>query len=64
VGTRELDIAMNQQIENSEVKVLPLVLENGLPMPSFLVGKLHIDFSKEDSNKCVEDLMRRLRPEK
>ncbi|HKG61691.1 MAG TPA: toll/interleukin-1 receptor domain-containing protein [Pyrinomonadaceae bacterium] len=60
----ELDMAMNQQIESGEVKVLPLVLESGLPMPSFLVGKLHIDFSKEDFDKCVEDLMRRLKPKK
>lgn len=57
----ELDMAMNQQIESGEIKVLPLILESGLEMPSFLKGKLYIDFSKVDFDKCVDDLMRRLK---
>lgn len=42
----ELDIAMNQQIQSGRVKVIPLVLEENLRLPSFLVGKLYVDFSK------------------
>lgn len=57
----ELNLGMNQQIESGEVKVLPLILESGLEMPSFLKGKSHIDFSKEDFDKCVDNLMRRLK---
>lgn len=44
----ELDIAMNQQIENGMVKVIPLVLEENLRLPSFLVGKRYVDFSKPE----------------
>ncbi len=44
----ELDIAMNQQIENGTVKVIPLVLEERLSLPLFLVGKLYVDFSRPE----------------
>lgn len=57
----ELDLAMNQQIESGEVKVLPIVIERGLELPSFLKGKLYIDCSQGDFDKCVEELMRKLK---
>lgn len=47
----ELDIAMNQQIESGSVKVFPLVLEKDIELPSFLIGKLYVDFSTEESFK-------------
>jgi formylglycine-generating enzyme required for sulfatase activity len=40
---REVDIAMNQEIEGKRVKVLPLVIEN-CELPGFLKGKLYADF--------------------
>lgn len=57
----ELDIAMNQQIENKKVKVLPLVLEENLTLPSFLVGKLYVDFSNSEFfENGISQIMRRL----
>jgi predicted nucleotide-binding protein len=57
----ELEIALNQQIDDQKVKVLPLILEDGIKLPSFLVGKLYIDFSrKEYFDDGVKLIMRRL----
>lgn len=57
----ELDIAMTQQIENRKVKVIPLVLEENLTLPSFLVGKLYVDFSKpEYFEQGISQIERRL----
>jgi TIR domain len=41
---RELDIAMNQEIEGKRVKVLPILAE-GCTLPGFLKGKLYADMS-------------------
>jgi hypothetical protein len=41
---RELDIAMNQEIEGKRVKVLPILAEQ-CPLPGFLKGKLYADMS-------------------
>lgn len=40
---RELDVAMNQEIEGRRVKVLPLLLDD-CALPGFLMGKLFADF--------------------
>lgn len=44
---KEIDIAMNQEIEGKKVKVLPIMLEKVDP-PSFLKGKLYADFTSEE----------------
>ncbi|WP_337017674.1 toll/interleukin-1 receptor domain-containing protein [Oceanobacillus massiliensis] len=44
---REVDIAINQEIAEKKVKVLPLMLEQ-VDLPGFLVGKLYADFTCED----------------
>ncbi len=47
---KEIDIAMNQEIEGRKVKVLPIMLEHVEP-PSFLKGKLYADFTSDDLYK-------------
>jgi hypothetical protein len=44
---REVDIAMNQEIEGKQVKVLPLLYRT-CDLPWFLKGKLYADFSNPD----------------
>ena len=44
---REVDIAMNQEIDGKRVKVLPLMLHN-IELPGFLKGKLYADFTADD----------------
>lgn len=44
---REVDIAMNQEINGKKVKVLPLLLRK-CNLPSFLIGKRYADFIKAD----------------
>lgn len=44
---KEIDIAMNQEIEDKKIKVLPLMLEKVEP-PYFLKGKLYADFTSEE----------------
>lgn len=44
----ELDTAMNHQINGKSIKVLPIMLEECEP-PSFLVGKMYADFTKEEN---------------
>jgi TIR domain len=56
----ELKFAMNQEKNSGEIKILPLVIANVSETPSFLGSKHHIDFSKEEFDKCVDELMRRL----
>lgn len=51
---KELDIAMNQEIEGRRVKVLPLLLED-VELPGFLKGKRYADF--RDERKYGESLM-------
>ena len=43
---KELDIAMNQEIEGKKVKVLPLLLGD-VELPGFLKGKKYADFREE-----------------
>ncbi len=45
---REVDIAMNQEIEGRRVKVLPLLLRS-CPLPGFLQGKKYADFTHPES---------------
>jgi len=44
---KELDVAMNQEIDGRRVKVLPL-LHRACDLPSFLAGKLYADFTSEE----------------
>ena len=50
---KELDIAMNQEIENKIIKVLPALLDDS-DLPGFLKGKVYLDFRKKNdfSNQC------------
>lgn len=43
----ELDVAMNQQISNKSIKVLPIMLKE-CELPGFLIGKLYADFQDEN----------------
>lgn len=45
---KELDIAMNQEIEGKRVKVLPLLYRK-CEIPSFLKDKIYADFTTEDN---------------
>jgi len=57
---RELDVAMNQEIEGRRVKVLPLLLD-GCDLPGFLKGKLYADFRPEaDYDTALSLLLRKL----
>jgi hypothetical protein len=53
---REVDIAMNQEIEGKRVKVLPLVYKK-CDLPVFLKGKLYADFSQPKSYSSGLDLI-------
>jgi CheY-like chemotaxis protein len=56
----ELDVAMNQQIGNRRVKVLPLMCRR-CDVPGFLLGKLYLDMSTDDLYKeNLPKLLRRL----
>lgn len=46
--TKELDVAMNQEIGNRKVKVIPLRLDS-CEMPGFLLGKLYADCRTSDA---------------
>jgi len=56
---KELDIAMNQEIEDRRIKVLPALLDNS-ELPGFLKGKVYLDFRKEENftNECEKILHR------
>jgi len=43
---REVDVAMNQEIQGKKLKVLPIMYEN-CELPGFLLGKLYADFTEE-----------------
>jgi hypothetical protein len=49
---KELDVAMNQEIENRRVKVLPVRLDDS-DMPGFLKGKLYADLRSPDKLDSV-----------
>jgi len=57
---KEVDIAMNQEIEGRKVKVLPLLLEP-CEMPGFLKGKKYADFMTDDLyQQTLSELLHRL----
>jgi len=49
---KELDVAMNQEIENRRVKVLPIRLDDS-DLPGFLKGKLYADLRSPDKLDSV-----------
>lgn len=55
---KEVDIAINQEIEGKKVKVLPLLLKQ-CELPGFLKGKSYADFTSEE--KYYESLQKVLR---
>lgn len=58
---KELEIAMNREIINDEVVVLPLLYE-GCELPVFLQGKLYADFTTEEGyQSSLDKIIRRLR---
>ncbi len=44
---KEIDVAMNLEINEQDIKVLPLMLER-CELPGFLLGKFYADFTSED----------------
>jgi hypothetical protein len=57
---REVDIAMNQEIEGRRIKVLPLMYQP-CELPGFLKGKLYADFRTEDRYaKGLQTIAKRL----
>jgi hypothetical protein len=58
---REVDIAMNQEIEGKKIKVLP-VLYRRCDLPGFLKGKMYADFTDpENYGQALALLLRRLK---
>lgn len=58
---RELDVAINREIEGGQVVVLPLLYEK-TELPTFLVGKYYADFTAPTTyDEALEKLLRRLR---
>lgn len=55
---RELDVAMNQEIQGKRVKVLPILLKD-CDLPGFLVGKLYADFREPGSYESSLSLLLR-----
>lgn len=61
---REIDVAMNQEIEGRRIKVLPILIDDS-DLPGFLLGKLFVDFRKpEKYSDEFERLIGRLGGEK
>ena len=57
---KELDIAMNQEIEGKNIKVLPLLFGD-VELPGFLKGKKYADFrDKQLYNKSLGEIKKRL----
>jgi hypothetical protein len=55
---KEVDVAMNQEIMNRRVKVLPLMYRK-CELPGFLLGKRYADLSEDDRYvAALEDLIR------
>ena len=46
--TREVEIALNQEINEKKVKVLPILIEK-VKIPAFLLDKKYADFTSEDN---------------
>ncbi len=59
---RELDVAMNREIESKRVIVLPIMIEK-VELPGFLKGKFYADFRNTDLyNDSLEKLLTKLGP--
>lgn len=57
----EIEIAMNQEIIDGRIKVLPALLYN-VPLPGFLLGKVYLDFtSNENFETAIQGLLRRVK---
>lgn len=57
---RELDVAINQEINGKKIKVLPLLYKE-CDLPSFLMGKLYADFrDQEKYNEAFSLVLDRL----
>ena len=54
---KEVEIAMNQEIENKSVKVIPVLLDN-IDLPWFLKGKLYADLRDLNNYSKVLDQMK------
>jgi len=58
---REVEAALSQEIENDNVKVLPILIEN-CNIPLFLKPKKYADLSTQDvAEKGISDIIKRLR---
>lgn len=58
--TREVRIALNQEIAGRRVKVLPILLQQ-VTLPSFLIDKKYADFTTEEKYKsALEDIIKSL----
>ncbi len=54
---KEVDVAMNQEIQDRRVKVLPLMYRK-CDLPGFLLGKKYVDFSEETQyQEALKDLV-------
>lgn len=57
---REVRTALNQEIYNKKVKVLPILIEN-VEMPPFLLDKKYADFTSDDNyDNALQDILDRL----
>ena len=54
---KELDVAMNHEIDGKQVKVLPLLYKE-CDLPGFLKGKLYADFASDYQNALAQVLRR------
>jgi hypothetical protein len=58
---KELEVAMNREIETGEVVILPLLYQS-CKLPAFLAGKLYADFTTADNySESLKKLLRRLK---
>lgn len=58
--TREVRTALNQEIHNKKVKVLPILIED-VEMPPFLLDKKYADFRTDDNyDDALHDILDRL----
>ncbi len=59
---RELDVAMNREIEQKKVFILPILIDD-VGLPGFLKGKLYADFRNNDFyEKELEKVLQKLGP--
>lgn len=58
---KELEVAMNREIETGEIVILPLLYQ-ACKLPAFLTGKLYADFTTEGNYvESLKKLLRRLK---